>query len=258
VFFAGSTGQGSIRSKLNPYFIRSTGLVPTCAKCLERWTTKRRAMARCRRDQKCWRERRARRSQHHHIGRPRSWQVGRCCPLSAIVSRDIANPATLAARSSTEYGNAYFMTRPHSETGDDRYRWLNRIMAVAEGRGSREFVEYRVYALANGELPRGRSCRPGRRRSPPQMVPTVVTSRRILVPLLVPYGSPRFASFCIDLHSNRPKWGRGRAKKRNKLRTCRSLKKMPQQLAAIQFQVPEVGLEPTRPNGHWILNTKTK
>lgn len=57
--------------------------------------------------------------------------------------------STLEAGGSTKYGDAYFMTQPHFETGDDRYRWLNRIMAVAEGRGSREFVEYRVYSLAN-------------------------------------------------------------------------------------------------------------
>ena len=36
----------------------------------------------------------------------------------------------------TDYGDAQFMTQPHFETGDERYRWLNRVVAVAEGRGS--------------------------------------------------------------------------------------------------------------------------
>jgi hypothetical protein len=57
--------------------------------------------------------------------------------------------STLEGGGSTEYGDAYFVTQPHFETGDARYRWLNQVLAVAEGRGSREFVEYRIYSLAN-------------------------------------------------------------------------------------------------------------
>jgi hypothetical protein len=36
----------------------------------------------------------------------------------------------------TEYGDTYFMTQPRFETGDARYAWLNKILAVAEGRSS--------------------------------------------------------------------------------------------------------------------------
>jgi hypothetical protein len=32
------------------------------------------------------------------------------------------------------YDDAYFMTQPRFETGDARYRWLNRVAAVGEGR----------------------------------------------------------------------------------------------------------------------------
>ena len=50
----------------------------------------------------------------------------------------------------TEYGDTYFMTQPRFETGDKRYEWLNRVVAVAEGRACRHGVEYRVFELVNG------------------------------------------------------------------------------------------------------------
>jgi hypothetical protein len=50
----------------------------------------------------------------------------------------------------TDYGDAYFMTQPRFETGDPRYAWLNRVVAVAEGRVLESAVEYRVYELVNG------------------------------------------------------------------------------------------------------------
>lgn len=50
----------------------------------------------------------------------------------------------------TEYGDQYFMTQPRFETGDPRYDWLNRVVAVAEGRALPDpAVEYRVYELVN-------------------------------------------------------------------------------------------------------------
>jgi len=50
----------------------------------------------------------------------------------------------------TDYGDTYFMTQPRFETGDPRYAWLNRVVAVAEGRVLPSAVEYRVYELVNG------------------------------------------------------------------------------------------------------------
>ncbi|HEA66809.1 hypothetical protein LCGC14_1551710 [marine sediment metagenome] len=50
----------------------------------------------------------------------------------------------------TEYGDTYFMTQPRFETGDSRYKWLNAVMAVAEGRIKPGAVEYRVLELVNG------------------------------------------------------------------------------------------------------------
>ena len=51
---------------------------------------------------------------------------------------------------STEYGDTYFMTQPRFETGDSRYKWLNGVMAVAEGCIKPGAVEYRVFELING------------------------------------------------------------------------------------------------------------
>ena len=51
---------------------------------------------------------------------------------------------------STDYGDIYFMTAPRFETGDERYAWLNRIVAVAEGRAGPGWVEYRVHQVVNG------------------------------------------------------------------------------------------------------------
>lgn len=41
----------------------------------------------------------------------------------------------------------YFRTTPVFETGDARYAWLNRIVAVGAGRGIEGGVGYRVYAI---------------------------------------------------------------------------------------------------------------
>ncbi|MBW4674973.1 MAG: DUF3237 domain-containing protein [Desmonostoc geniculatum HA4340-LM1] len=55
----------------------------------------------------------------------------------------------LAGGGATEYGDTYFMTQPRFETGDGRYRWLNRVVAVGEGRLESGGVEYRVFELVN-------------------------------------------------------------------------------------------------------------
>ena len=49
----------------------------------------------------------------------------------------------------SEYGDAYFMTTPRFETGDDRYAWLNGLVCVAEGKRTGQGVGYRVYAVVN-------------------------------------------------------------------------------------------------------------
>jgi len=66
-----------------------------------------------------------------------------------VVMNEQVNTA-LAQGGATEYGDTYFMTQPRFETGDARYKWLNRVMAVAEGRLASNAVEYQVFELVNG------------------------------------------------------------------------------------------------------------
>ncbi len=49
----------------------------------------------------------------------------------------------------SDYGDAYFMTAPRFETGDERYTWLNGLVCVAEGKRTAQGVAYRVYAVIN-------------------------------------------------------------------------------------------------------------
>jgi hypothetical protein len=58
--------------------------------------------------------------------------------------------SALAGGEETDFGDTYFMTSPRFETGDPRYQWVNRIVAVAEGRVLPNAVEYNVYQLVNG------------------------------------------------------------------------------------------------------------
>lgn len=58
--------------------------------------------------------------------------------------------AALAGGGETAYGDTYFITQPRFETGDSRYAWLNRIVAVAEGRVLSRAVEYKVFEVHPG------------------------------------------------------------------------------------------------------------
>lgn len=53
----------------------------------------------------------------------------------------------LAGGPPTEYGNPSIITTPRFETGDERYLWLNSVVAVAEGRALPNVAEYRVYQV---------------------------------------------------------------------------------------------------------------
>ena len=57
--------------------------------------------------------------------------------------------AALSQGGETQFGDTYFVTQPRFETGDERYAWLNSLLAVAEGRVLPGAVEYRVYAVQN-------------------------------------------------------------------------------------------------------------
>jgi hypothetical protein len=71
--------------------------------------------------------------------------------LQYVGIADFASAMPKFARGeSIDYGEIYFMTAPRFETGDERYAWLNRIVAVAEGRAGPGWVEYRVSQVVNG------------------------------------------------------------------------------------------------------------
>jgi len=57
----------------------------------------------------------------------------------------------LAKGGETEYGDCYFMAQLRFETGSKGYQWVNRVMAVAEGRLLHKAVEYRVYEVMNDQ-----------------------------------------------------------------------------------------------------------
>lgn len=57
--------------------------------------------------------------------------------------------AAVAAGEETAFGDTYFMTTPRFETGDERYAWLNAVVAVGQGRMLPGAVEYRVFEVTN-------------------------------------------------------------------------------------------------------------
>lgn len=54
---------------------------------------------------------------------------------------------TLNAGETPDFGDTCFVTQPRFETGNDRYKWLNPIMTVGEGRPLVDAVEYRIYEV---------------------------------------------------------------------------------------------------------------
>ncbi|TNE61048.1 MAG: DUF3237 domain-containing protein [Alphaproteobacteria bacterium] len=63
------------------------------------------------------------------------------------------DPAILARLEKGEgydFGDTLFQVQMQFETGDPRYNWLNRTLAVAEARETGSQVEYRAYSLCAG------------------------------------------------------------------------------------------------------------
>ena len=71
------------------------------------------------------------------------------CPHGVLVMNEKVQ-AALAGGGETGFGDTYFMTQPRFETGDEGYAWLNRVVAVGEGRSLPGAVEYRIFECANG------------------------------------------------------------------------------------------------------------
>ncbi len=64
---------------------------------------------------------------------------------------EITDPvmAALGGSGETRFGDQYFFSQPRFETGDARYRWLNRVIAVGQGRVLPNRVEYQVFECVN-------------------------------------------------------------------------------------------------------------
>lgn len=60
-----------------------------------------------------------------------------------LVLTDALNQA-LQGSGETQFGKEHFFSQPRFETGDPRYSWLNRVIAVGEGRVNKGRVEYQV------------------------------------------------------------------------------------------------------------------
>lgn len=63
-----------------------------------------------------------------------------------ILFNDKTNDS-LAGKKDAEFGDTYFITQPRFETGDERYKWLNRTVVVAEGRALKNAVEYQMFEV---------------------------------------------------------------------------------------------------------------
>ena len=60
-----------------------------------------------------------------------------------------AMAAALNEGADCDYGETHFFTNPRFETGDERYKWINQVVAIAEGRVMGGRVEYRVFQAVN-------------------------------------------------------------------------------------------------------------
>jgi len=61
-----------------------------------------------------------------------------------LVLTEALNQA-LQGQGETQFGAEHFFSQPRFETGDPRYTWLNRVMAVGEGRVINGRVQYQVF-----------------------------------------------------------------------------------------------------------------
>lgn len=59
--------------------------------------------------------------------------------------------AAAATGGETQFGDGHFMITPRFETGDPRYAWLHRVVAVGQGRLLPSAVAYRVFEVLNDE-----------------------------------------------------------------------------------------------------------
>jgi hypothetical protein len=69
---------------------------------------------------------------------------------TGVLEQNEAAQSALAGNGETSYGDHYFVTQPRFECGQAGYEWLNRTVAIAEGRLIKGEVEYRVFECQPG------------------------------------------------------------------------------------------------------------
>ncbi len=69
---------------------------------------------------------------------------------TGVLEQNEAATAALTGDGETNFGDHYFVTQPRFECGHDGYEWLNRTVAIAEGRLIAGDVEYRVFECQPG------------------------------------------------------------------------------------------------------------
>ncbi|MDB5969942.1 MAG: hypothetical protein JWQ90_2392 [Hydrocarboniphaga sp.] len=62
-----------------------------------------------------------------------------------VAERNAESDRLIGLGTPGDFGTQHFFTQPRFESGGDAYRWLNRVVAVGEGRMLARSVEYRVY-----------------------------------------------------------------------------------------------------------------
>ena len=64
-----------------------------------------------------------------------------------IVVSDAIGKVLADGEGGTQYGDTYWITQVQFECGDERYAWLNTIMAIGEGKLAPNLASYRVFAV---------------------------------------------------------------------------------------------------------------
>ncbi len=64
-----------------------------------------------------------------------------------MVMSDMIGKILADGEGETQYGDTYWVTQIQFETGDERYAWLNSVMAVGEGKLAPSLATYRVSAV---------------------------------------------------------------------------------------------------------------
>lgn len=71
-----------------------------------------------------------------------------CQYFGTMVVNEVMAKA-LSEGTDCDYGETDFFTAPRLETGDERYQWVNQIVAVGQGRVVNGRVEYKVFQCVN-------------------------------------------------------------------------------------------------------------